>query len=165
MATRKTWIWIVVGCLAVCVIGLLAIAGAGVYFVASHIDTEPASSTEALRAFDEAREVFKDQQPLFELDSDERPHELRNPADLPTSSIRPRDLVILAWDADEERLVRFALPFWLLRLGGRQVEINDGHGFDLDRLHLDVDELERIGPVLVFDYRASTGERVLLWTQ
>jgi len=165
MATRKTWIWIIVGCLSVCVIGLLAIAGAGVYFVASHIDTEPASSTKALRAFDEARAVFKDQQPLFELDPDERPHQLRNPADLPTSSVRPRNLVILAWDADEERLVRLALPFWLLRLGGRQVDINDGHGFDLDRLHLDVDELERIGPILVFDYRASSGERVLLWTQ
>jgi hypothetical protein len=165
MATAKTWIWIIVGFVAVCVVGLFAIAGAGVYFVASHIDTERASSVDAMQAFDDARAAFKDQQPLFELDDNERPHMLRDPSDLPSSSVRPKELVIMAWDSDEERLIKLALPFWLLRLGGREIEINDGHGFDLNRLDLDVEELERIGPTLVFDYRDSSGERVLLWTQ
>ena len=118
-----------------------------------------------MRAFDEARAMFKDQEPLFELDNDERPHALRSPRDLPNSSVRPDNLVIMAWDADEERLIKISLPFWLLRFGGRNIEINDGRGFDLDRLDLDIDQLQRIGPMLVFDYRSTDGERVLLWTQ
>ena len=37
MALRKKWIWIVVIFLGMCVVGLMAVAGAGVYFVASAI--------------------------------------------------------------------------------------------------------------------------------
>lgn len=165
MATRTTWIWIVVGCLALCGLFLFAVAGAGVYFVASRIDTERVSSVDAMKMFDEARAAFEGQEPLFEIDSDERPHPVRDIREMPTSSERPRDLVVMAWDSDEERIVRVAVPFWLMRLGGRQVEINNGQGFDLNRLDLDVEELERVGPLLLFDYRARTGERVLLWTR
>ena len=39
------------------------------------------------------------------------------------------------------------------------------NGFDFERLNLDVDELERIGPALVFDFRNQDGARVLLWTR
>jgi len=39
------------------------------------------------------------------------------------------------------------------------------HAFDIKRLNLDIDELQRVGPLLVFDYRATSGERVLIWTQ
>ena len=59
MATRKTWIWIIVITLSVCVVGMLAVAGAGVYFVASHFDTRQASSSEAFQEFDRARAPLK----------------------------------------------------------------------------------------------------------
>lgn len=165
MAARRTWLWIIIACLGVIVLGLFAIAGAGIYFVASHIDTERIGSAAAMAEFDRARAVFKDQQPLFELDKDERPRATRPIGDLPRSSVRPKDLTVMAWDADDERIVRISLPFWLLRMGGRQIEINDSGGFDLRELNLDVRDLERIGPVLIFDYRAPSGERVLVWTQ
>jgi hypothetical protein len=38
-------------------------------------------------------------------------------------------------------------------------------GFDLKELDLDVKELRRIGPALVHDFRDTSGERVLIWTQ
>ena len=47
MASKKTWIWIIVTCLAVCVVALLAVAAFGVYFVASHIDTTRTTSADA----------------------------------------------------------------------------------------------------------------------
>lgn len=165
MAARRTWIWIIVACLGVIVLGLFAIAGVGIYFVASHIDTDRVSAPEAMRQFDEARAVFKDQKPLFELDKEERPRPTRPLQDLPRSSVRPQLLTVMAWDADDERIVRISVPFWLLRMGGRQIDINDGNGFDLNDLHLDVRDLERIGPILVFDYRSASGERVLVWTK
>ncbi len=50
-------------------------------------------------------------------------------------------------------------------MGRRKINIDSGSGFDLDRLDLDVKELERVGPLLLFDYRAAAGERVLVWTR
>ena len=38
-------------------------------------------------------------------------------------------------------------------------------GFDFERMELDVNELERVGPVLLFEHRSNAGERVLIWTQ
>ncbi len=166
MATRKTWIWIIVAVLSVCVIALLAVAGAGVYFVASHIDTSRVSSTEALRTLDDARAQLKDEKPLFELDQRERPRLSRALESLPTSPTKPEHLVVLAWDPDDERIVKVTLPFWLLRLGRRNINVLDHEGgFNLERLNLDVNELERVGPLLLMDFRSPSGERVLIWTR
>lgn len=165
MATTKTWIWIIVACLGLCVLALAAIAGLGIYFVASNINTGQTSSADALRAFDEIRREFPDERPLFELDSDEQPRPTRRLGDLPTSPRSPKHLWILAWDPDEERLSRISLPFWMLRLGDRNVDFRHDGGFDLQELDLDFTELERVGPVLLFDLRTPDGERVLVWTR
>jgi hypothetical protein len=166
MASRRKWIWIVVIFLGVCVIAVMAVAGAGVYFVANHFDMKAASSVDAGRSFEEIKATFKEQKPLFEIDSFDRAKATRPIEDLPTSSVKPRNLWIQAWDPDEERLVKISLPFWLLRMGKRKVDFaHGGEGFDLDRLNIDIRELERIGPVIVIDARTPNGERVLLWTQ
>jgi hypothetical protein len=166
MATRKTWIWIIVGVLALCVVAMLAIAGAGVYFVASHIDTRAASSSDAGVEFDKARALLSNQKPLFELDQRERPRLTRELASLPTAAAKPEYLWILAFDPDRDgRLVRINLPFWLLRLGRRKIQVMDRGEFDLSRLNIDVADLERIGPQLLVDHRSNSGERVLVWTK
>lgn len=166
MPKRKTWIWIIVGVLAVCVLVMLAIAGAGVYFVASHIDTRVSSSTDANVEFDKARALLNNQKPLFELDSRERPRLTREIASLPTATAKPEYLWILAFDPDRQgRLVRINLPFWLLRLGRKKIQVMDRGEFDLSRLNIDVADLERIGPQLLVDHRSNSGERVLVWTK
>ncbi len=152
-------------CFGLTVLAMAAVAGLGLYFVASHISTDRTSSADALRTFDEVRAEFKNAQPLFELDSDETPRPTRAITELPTSDRRPEQLVILAWDPDDERLAKISLPFWMLRLGRQNIDIQNDSGFDLDELDLNVDELERVGPILVFDFRTSDGERVLIWTR
>jgi hypothetical protein len=53
-----------------------------------------------------------------------------------------------------------------MRLGKSNVSVVDnGPGFNLERLDLNVDELARIGPALVLDYRNDEGVRVVLWTR
>jgi hypothetical protein len=165
VASKKTWIWVLVAGFGLTVLAMAAVAGLGLYFVTSHVSTDRSSSVEALRTFDEMRAAFRDDKPLFELDSEEIPQPTRDIGDLPTSETRPENLVILAWDPDEERLVKVALPFWMLRLGRRNIEFRHGGGFDFNELDLDVDELERVGPLLIFDFRTSDGERVLIWTR
>jgi len=166
MPTKKTWIWIIVAFLAVCVVGMMAVAGAGVYFVATHFDTKQATSTDAYQEFDRARAAFKEQKPLFELDQRERPKLTRAIASLPTSTSKPEYLWILAYDPDREgRIVKVNLPFWLLRFGKRSIKFDHGQAFDLDRLDIDFHQLERVGPLLLVDYRSTSGERVLVWTK
>lgn len=166
MTARKTWVWVIVGVLAAALVVLVGVAGAGVYFVTRHIKTERVTSVEAIRAFDSAKAVFSDGRPLYELDAGESPRLARPFSELPSSSTKPENLWVLAWDPNEERLVKVSVPFWMLQFGRHKMEFsNSGRRFDLERLHLDGAELERIGPALVFDYRDRDGTRVLLWTQ
>jgi hypothetical protein len=168
MASKKTWIWIVVGVAATCVVLLLVVAGAGIYFVSSHISSKRTTGGEAFQTFDAARARFKDQRPLLEVDNLQKARVTRPLSELPTSATRPEELCVLAWNPDDDRVVQVSLPFWLLKLGRRKmdvVNVNGEHGFDLERLNLDVGELDRIGPALVLDMRGPTGQRVLVWTK
>lgn len=166
MAKTKTWIWIIAGFLGVCVVVLLAVAGAGVYFVSQHINAKKASTTDALHQFEEARSMLKDKKPILELDRLGHPREVQRTEQLPTSTVKPTDMVILAWNPERGRIVRFSLPFWLLHIGHRKVDLfSSGDNFDVDRLNVDINELERIGPAFVLDYVTMNGERILIWTQ
>jgi hypothetical protein len=162
----KTWVWVVVG---ICVVGFLcvvAVAAAGVYFFSQHIDTREISPTSASREFEEIRARFADQKPLIELD--ERGHLLRSNPDRATSGNppHPKDINVLAFDPDDNRLVKVTIPFWLLRLKMRGTTIDfNGSKMDLEDLKLTVEELERFGPTLIVDHKTSSGERVLVWSQ
>ena len=166
MAPRRTWLWILLGVFGVGVLALVALAAAGIYFVTQRVQADPANSVEARRAFDNVLESFGNARPLYELNQDGEPRLTRPLADLPTSDIPPDDLHLLAWDPEHGRIVRVALPFWMVRVGQQKLTFSDEHpGFDLNRLELNFAELERIGPAVVFDYRDEAGVRVLLWTQ
>src|SRR6185436_4795822 len=136
------------------------------YFVRRDVRTERTTHADAIRAFDDVKARFPVPRPLYELDSSEQPRAVRPLTELPSSAIRPDQLWLLAWDPDEERLVKVSLPFWMLSVGHHKIDLaGHGHDFDLDQLNLDPRELERIGPNLLFDYRDHDGARVLLWTQ
>lgn len=165
IAKKRTWLWIILACLAVCVIAMFVLAGAGMYFVMKHVDITQSSSADALRSFDDARKEFKDQKPLFVIDSREQPRIAKPLNEIPNGTTKPAHLWILAWDPDEEKVVKLSLPFWLLRIGRQKMAVMERGGFDLERLNIDWRELERIGPALVFDLKSSNGERVLIWTR
>ena len=162
--TARRWIWIIGGLVALCVLGLVLIAGAGVYFVSQHIALQKTSSVNALRTLDTARARFR-AQPLIEVDPLDHTREARPTTALPSSPVRVAELHVLAWNPDQNRLARIAIPFWVLRVGHRKIDFLHDEEFDFEQLNLDVDELERIGPALILDYRAPTGARVLMWTQ
>jgi len=164
MATARTWLWIILGFVGVCVLGMSIIAGAGVYFVSKHINVRATTSASALQTFETARARFTGQQPLIELDALDRAHEVRRIADLPTSDTKPTDLHVLVWKASDNQLVNVSVPFWVLRLGRQKMDFS-GADFNFDQLHINPADLERIGPALVLDYRRTSGERVLIWTQ
>ncbi len=162
----KTWFKITLVVVAVGMLGVCAIAGAGIYFVSKHVKTTRVSSTNAIKQFDDALARFKDQKPLIEIDSTERVRKTRDTADLPTSATKASHFVVKAWDPDEGRIVNLTIPIWVMAMGKRKVDLGIGpDSFDLRRLNLDFKDLERIGPVLLIDVRTRTGERVLIWTE
>lgn len=162
--SRKTWLWIVFGLVGFVVFCIIGLAGFGMYFISNHVSARAASSAEASKAFDNAREPFKTEKPVFDLDNLERVRQLRQFSDMPTSSIKADSVWVLAWDPDKGRLIKVSLPFWVLRLGRQKIDISSG-AFDLQRLQMDVKELRRVGPQLLFDLRTPSGERVLIWTR
>lgn len=166
MSSAKTWLKIVLVIVALGLAGMCAIAGAGVYFVSQHVNTERVSSSSALAQFDTALARFKDQKPLLEIDHAERIRRVRDITGLPTAAVKATSLVVMAWDPDEGRIVNLKLPLWILTMGQKKVELGAGaDSFDLRRLELDIKEMERVGSILVVDVQSPTGSRVLVWTE
>ena len=162
----RTWIWIVVGIVLLGVLGIVAMAAAGLYFFTQNIDTREVSASKASQEFDEVRSRFTGQKPLIELDTNG--DLLRTNPDRPVQDDpRPPDtLHVLAFDPDDGRIVNVTVPFWLLRfkMGSTTIDFN-GDRMDLEDLKLTVEDLERLGPTLIVDHTSTGGERVLVWSQ
>lgn len=166
MAARvRTWIWVVVAVAVVCVLGLVTLAGVAFYFVSRHIETTEATPVAAAKQFEQVKTAFEGQKPLVELDS--RGQFLRAHTDRPSRADAPipEHLHLLAFDPGEGRVVRFKLPFWVLRMnmGNATIDLN-GNRMDLEDLRLRVEDLERFGPTLIVDHKAPDGTRVLVWS-
>jgi len=165
-ALMKAWLKIALVIVALGMLGMCAIAGAGIYFVSKHVNTTRVTSGTAIKQFDETLARFKDQKALIEIDSSERIRRTRDIAAMPTAATKATTLVVMAWDPDEGRIVNVKLPMWVLAMGQRKVDLGVGaESFDLRRLNLDFKDIERIGSVLLIDVNTRTGERVLIWTE
>jgi len=166
MAGRiKTWIWVVIAIVVVCIVGAMAVAGMGYYLFTTHFDTKVTSPASASVEFEQVKAQFIGQKPLIELD--ERGRFLRANPDRPGRSDTPRpdQLYVLAFDPADERIVKVTIPFWLLRLKSRGTIDFNGGQLELEDLKLTVEDLERFGPTLIVDHKSSGGERVLVWSQ
>jgi hypothetical protein len=78
-----------------------------------------------------------------------------------------QNLQVAAYDKDERKLVRFSIPFWLLRMApdGKMTLGDDALDDLAGREKLTVAELEAFGPGLVVDELKPNGDRVLVWTE
>ena len=160
----KTWVWIVVGVVALGIFGVIAMAAAGLWFVKSHVDIRSTTVAAATEDFQAIRQRYASMKPLIELD--ERGHFLRANADRPAGTKRPQTLNIMAFDPDDGKVVRMELPFWILRLksGGAKFDIGRSN-VDLARMRITVEDLERYGPILILDQKDTDGSRVIVWSQ
>ena len=162
----KTWVWVVIGGAVLCILGLVAIAAVGFYFVSQHIETKPATAATAASEFEAVKASFAGQKPLIELDRDGRFLRSHTDRPAPVHAAVPNDLHLLAFDPSDGRIVRFSIPFWLLRRRPRNATIDlNGSRMDLEDLRLTVEDLERYGPAVIVDHSAPDGERILVWSK
>lgn len=164
--TKRRWLPIVAG-IAVLVVflGIGAIAISVAYFSEHTTVERDVASTEAAAAFDQAKRRFADVRPVVEFDDNRKPRYVEgiatrnNPGTVTT-------VHVLAWDPDEHALATVVLPMWLLRLKSGPIEFGAYvNGLDDHGVRLEVADLERYGPGILFDFTATSGERVLLSAQ
>lgn len=160
---KRTWLWIIAGVMAFTVVGCFAIVGTTMFVVMRQVNVQKTDRAGADRDFDRVRERFASQPPIFTNgersdDGVARLRKLGSEYAGPT----PESLHVMAWDDEEQRVVRVTVPFWLLRLGkSGSLQFGD---VNVDRMQLDAEELEQAGPVLLVDQSRPTG-RVLVWTE
>ena len=117
-------------------------------------------------SFEEERARLGDAKALITSDELDTPAVIQKKIDaLPASQTPVSEMHILVWSPDSQRTVRITLPFWLLKMGRKKIDISGADSFDFDRLRIDVNQLERIGPQTLVDLARPGGERVLVWTK
>jgi hypothetical protein len=164
----KGCLWIGLG---VAVVGAMVcvalVAGVGYWAYASFApDARFVDQATADAQIEEIRARFKQQKPLIDIEDDET-------ARLQTEG-RPggftgqlRSLHIAAYDTHAGKLVRFSVPFWMLRMApDGKVSVGDGmldgvRGAD----QITVKQLEALGPGLLIDESKPDGGRVIVWTE
>lgn len=169
MAKRRNN-WLLIGCgvvVMLLIVGVALIGGAGYWFYQQlGIQSAERSPEDAAREMEALRARFGDERPLIVVEEEgEAKVDLEG---------RPRDhrdgltaLHVAAFDPGDGQLVRFSIPFWLMRLspegkisiGGDVLENVEGSE------RLTVQELERVGPGLLIDERKEDGGWVLVWTE
>lgn len=162
---KRTWLWVVLGILAVLTVGCFAVVGTGIFVVSRTLQISSGEEPDADRAFEEVRARFTGQEPLVRMDGERQVDAgalQKRIADY--SGPLPKAVHVLAWNHQDKKLVRFSMPFWLLRMGGSgggTLRIDD---FDFDRINIDPADLERAGPALVLEH-ADRRTRVVVWTE
>lgn len=175
LRTRRTkgCLWIGLGVAIVAVmVGIAVVAGAGFWLYQNFAPvSEQADQAAADRTFDDILARFKGQQPLIDLEDesgDTGRATIRKDVPRPATGHAPLEgLHVAVYDPDTDKLVRFSIPFWLLRLSpDGKLSVGDDALRDVagaDRLT--VAELEALGPGLLIDERKPNGHRVLVWTE
>ena len=164
--SARRWLPIVAGVAVLVVfIGIGAIALSVAYFSENTTIERDIETTRANAAFEAAKGRFADPRPVVEFDEQRRPRYVegiasrKNPGTVTT-------VHVMAWDPDERALATVALPMWLLRLKSGPIEFGTYvSGLDDHGVRLEVADLERYGPGVLFDVTSPSGERVLLSAQ
>ena len=161
----KTWVWIIVGIVATCILLVIALAGVSFYYVSQHIDTSKTTTLGAQDEFNTVRARFQGQRALIELDAQGNFLKANTDREPPPGARRPETLHVMAFDPDDGGLVRVTVPFWLLRMKMNSAIHFGGNNMSLEDLKLTVEDLDRFGPSLVLDQANEGGDRVLVWSQ
>ncbi|HEX6164248.1 MAG TPA: hypothetical protein VFZ31_12835 [Vicinamibacterales bacterium] len=161
---KRNWLYIIAGVLLV--MGMLSVGCVVGTFLLFRQAFEVTQTSEqsALQQMDEIRNRFPGQQPLIQL-VDGKP-QLVERAAAATPSQPLKTLHVMAFDSDEENLVNFSLPFWLIRMKSGPIRISAyQQGWDDRGLSFDVEEIEKAGPGIIADITREREGRVVIWAE
>jgi hypothetical protein len=162
---KRRWIPIVIGIVfLILVLGIGAVIFSVAWF-RQNLQVTEVSAPNAAQEFEAVRARFSGQRPLIEM-RDGEPEYVAERKDEPRSNVQLTTLHVMAWDADDEELVTFSLPFWLLRMKSGPIGFGS-YASGIDRVSIRPEDIERHGPGLILDVtedRRGRG-RVLIWAE
>jgi hypothetical protein len=161
---KRTWLWVVFGIFLV--LFVMAVAGItfAVAFFRQSMTVSAMDEDGAAAEFESVRARFPGQ-PLIRM-VDGRPEYVAERATQSAPVATPlKTMHLMAWDDDEEQLVRFSIPFWLLRLKSGPIQLSAySQGWNDRGVSFKIEDLERAGPGIVLDFTERDG-RVLVWAE
>jgi hypothetical protein len=171
---RRRWIWVVLGVIFV----LFCLFVGGILFTVSYFRenmqiAENISDDSAKNEFDAVHARFPGQRPLLEL-RDGRPQLVPERTAQSRSGQSLTTLHVIAFDKDDEDLVKFSVPFWLLRMKSGPIKLsNYSDGWDDRGVSFEIKDIEAAGPGIVvdvdsagFEQRGRGGQgRMLIWVE
>lgn len=152
-----------IGIVVAVVVVFFVFSGVAAYLVMRNMSVTPTGESAASSEFDRVRRQFSERPPLVEI-GDATRGEIRFNRP-PESSPRQRieSLRILAWEVEDQDLVRFEIPLWMLRFSFSNLMAKFGPAFG--SFELTAGDLERHGPGIVADFKTPKGDLVLVWAQ
>ncbi|HYE85559.1 MAG TPA: hypothetical protein VEA16_04355 [Vicinamibacterales bacterium] len=163
---KRRWIWIVGGVVFV----LFCIAIGGIIFAVSFFRdnmqvTRDVGENAAVNEFDAVYKRFPGQKPLIQL-VDDRPQLVAERASQAPHTQSLNTLHVIAFDRDSDEMVRFTLPFWLLRLKSGPIRLSAyQQGWDDRGVSFRVEDIERHGPGIIVDVTERREGRLLVWAE
>ena len=152
---------LVLAILAIVTLGAVLVVAGAVWFYTTAFERMPADQAAAQESFARVRTRFGDATPLFAMGpAGPTLNRQRPPA---RAATQLRNVHVLAWDPEDERLAHVTIPFWLVRLRPGTMSVAAPAG-DV-RLSISADELESYGSALLLDHTDEDGERTLIWTE
>jgi hypothetical protein len=162
---KRKWLAIILGVLFL--FGFLAIGCVVVtvsWFRQNMAVTETTEEA-AMREMDAIRARFPGQQPLIQL-VDGKPELVAERASQTSTQTTLTTLHVAAFDSDEGNLVKFSLPFWLLRLKSGPIRISAyQQGWDDRGVSFKVEDIEKHGPGVIIDATEPREGRVVIWAE
>lgn len=163
---KRTWLWILAGAFVLFV--FVAIGGlifAISFFRENMQVTRDVAESTATREFDAVLAKYPGQKPLIQL-VDDRPQLVADRASQSPSTQSLTTLHVLAFDSNSEEMVRFSLPFWLLRLKAGPIRLSAyQQGWDDRGVSFNVTDIEKAGPGIIIDATERRDGRVLIWAE
>lgn len=165
MATRRRWVLIAFG-----VVILIIFIGIGAIFavtawVQQNLQVDTRSPSDAEQEFATVLKEFDGRAPLLEMHEGHPRLKATHDQAAEAPPTRLETLHVLAFDADEERLARFSVPFWLIRMKSEPFRVSAyASGLD-DRIQLRAEDIEKYGPGIILDTKTPSGDHVLLWAR
>ncbi len=154
---KQSWITIAIAIFIVIGLAAIALVGGSAYWVSRHVNTEFTSTESAEAEFTRERARFAGQQPMVEISGGEDTPTIRK-ISTPEAAERVELQTVHArvFVADESKIVRVDIPFWLVRLGM-------GMSFMPQGEYIKVEDLERHGPGLIVNGKGDDGHQILVW--
>lgn len=163
---KRTWLWVVLGVFFV----LFCIFIGGVSFAVSFFRdnmqvTRDVTETRAGSEFDAVYAKYPGQVPLIQM-VDNRPQFVAERTSQSPDGQSLSTLHVLAFDSDSEEMVRFSLPFWLLRMKSGPIRLSAySQGWDDRGVSFDVRDIEKAGPGIIIDAKEDREGRLLVWAE